>query len=161
MPWDTLWAGWRSEYVSSPDDPEGCLFCRLPDGSDRDALILDRGAESFAALNRYPYTTGHVMVAPYRHADRPTDLTAEEQAEMWRLLDRAMRAIDETMHPDGYNMGANIGRIAGAGVPGHFHLHLVPRWAGDANFMTTIGGTRVVPEDLVVTWRRIRDSLPR
>ena len=149
MPWDTIWAGWRSEYVSSPDDPDGCLFCRLPSGSDAATLIVDRGVVSFMVLNR----------SPYRHAPRPTDLTADEQTEMWKLLDRAIRAIDETMHPDGYNMGANIGRIAGAGVPGHFHLHLVPRWSGDANFMTTVGGTRVVPEDLAVTWQRISESL--
>jgi ATP adenylyltransferase len=161
MPWDTLWAGWRSEYVSAPDDPDGCLFCRLPGGSDQETLIVGRGAESFITLNRYPYTTGHVMIAPYRHAAHPTELTANEQTDIWHLLDLAWRAIDETMHPDGYNMGANLGRVAGAGVPGHFHLHLVPRWSGDANFMTTIGGTRVVPEDLAITWQRIHDSLSR
>jgi len=161
MPWDTLWAGWRSEYVSSPDDPEGCLFCRLPSGSDTETLIVERGTLSFAVLNRYPYTTGHLMIAAYRHAARPTDLTHDEQTEMWVLLDHAMHTIDEIMHPDGYNMGANIGRVAGAGVPGHFHLHLVPRWSGDANFMTTVGGTRVVPEDLEVTWRRLWESTPR
>jgi ATP adenylyltransferase len=161
MPWDMLWAGWRSEYVSSPDDQDACLFCRLPDGSDSDTLIVERGTEAFTALNRYPYTTGHVMVAPYRHVARPTDLIADEQSDMWRLLDRVTRAIDEAMAPDGYNLGANIGRVAGAGVPGHFHLHLVPRWAGDANFMTTVGETRVVPEDLDVTWGHIRRALPR
>jgi ATP adenylyltransferase len=159
MSWDTLWAGWRSEYVTSAGEPEACLFCELPEGTDVDTLILQRGDHAFSVLNRYPYTTGHVMVAAYRHADRPTDLTDDEQASLWRLLNDTMHAIDATMAPDGYNMGANIGRVAGAGVPGHFHLHLVPRWAGDANFMTTVGATRVVPEDLNVTWSRIRSAL--
>jgi len=158
MPWDMLWAGWRSEYIANAGKPDadGCLFCRLPAGADEEALILERGSFGFTMLNRYPYTTGHVMVAPFRHIERPADLNADEQAELWRLLGNAMNAIDEAMHPDGYNLGANLGRVAGAGVPGHFHLHLVPRWSGDANFMTTVGDTRVLPEDLTVTWTRLR-----
>jgi ATP adenylyltransferase len=160
MPWDMLWAGWRSEYVSSEEEPDNCLFCRLPDGPDRDSLLVERGSQAFTALNRYPYTTGHVMVAPYRHIGRPDELTVDEQRDLWLLVGHSMAAIDDSMSPDGYNVGANIGRVAGAGVPGHFHLHLVPRWSGDANFMTTVGGTRVVPEDLEVTWAHIRDSLP-
>lgn len=160
MPWDMLWAGWRSEYIVTAGEPDvdGCLFCRLPSGQDEDALILERGDLAFTVLNRYPYTTGHVMVAPYRHVGGPTDLNGDEQAEVWKLLGNATTAIDSAMHPDGYNLGANLGRVAGAGVPGHFHLHLVPRWSGDANFMTTVGGTRVLPEDLTVTWQRLRAS---
>jgi len=161
MPWDTLWAGWRSEYIASIGEPDidGCLFCRLPAGSDKDALILERGEFGFTVLNRYPYTTGHVMVAPYRHAEGPTKLEPDEQIDLWRLAGNAMKTIDATMRPDGYNLGANLGRVAGAGVPGHFHLHLVPRWSGDANFMTTVGATRVLPEDLTVTWQRLREQL--
>ncbi len=161
MSWDLLWAGWRSEYIATAGQPDldGCLFCRLPAGDDDDALIIERGDLAFTVLNRYPYTTGHLMVAPYRHAAGTTDLSGEEQSELWRLVGNATGAIDSAMQPDGYNLGANIGRVAGAGVPGHFHLHLVPRWSGDANFMTTVGTTRVVPEDLSVTWQRLRDAL--
>lgn len=157
---DTLWAGWRSTYIATAGEPDehGCLFCRLPEADDTDALILKRGTSTFVVLNRYPYTTGHIMVAPYRHVDGPIGLTDEEQAEIWELLGESITAIDGAMHPDGYNLGANLGQVAGAGVPGHFHLHLVPRWSGDANFMTTIGDTRVIPEDLHVTWRRLRDA---
>ncbi|GBD84204.1 AP-4-A phosphorylase [bacterium BMS3Abin02] len=163
MPWDMLWAGWRSEYIVTAGEPDadGCLFCRLPAGDDEETLILERGAFGFAVLNRYPYTTGHVMVAPYRHIEGPAELNADEQADLWRLLGNAMDAIDTAMHPDGYNLGANLGRVAGAGVPGHFHLHLVPRWSGDANFMTTVGDTRVLPEDLTVTWARLRAASSR
>jgi ATP adenylyltransferase len=161
---DILWAGWRSEYITSPelqDDSAACLFCRLPDHTDADGLIIERGERAFTLLNRYPYTTGHFMVAQYRHVASPGDLDAGEQAEIWGLMTRAMGALDAAMKPHGYNLGANLGRVAGAGVPGHLHLHVVPRWRGDTNFMTAVGGTRVLPEDLEVTRQRIRDALGR
>ncbi len=110
-------------------------------------------------LNRYPYSTGHVMIAPYRHAAAPADLTASEIEDVWNLLGDAQAAIEEAMSPAGFNLGANLGRVAGAGVPGHFHLHLVPRWEGDSNFMTTIGATRVIPEDLADTWANLRAAV--
>ena len=158
---DHLWAGWRSTYIERVGDPDpgGCLFCRLPDVSDAESLIIARGQTAFTVLNRYPYTTGHVMVAPYRHVPEPGDLSETEQSEVWESLATAQRAIQQTMSPDGFNLGANLGQVAGAGVPGHFHLHLVPRWAGDANFMTTVGATRVLPEDLADTWEKIRAAL--
>ncbi len=160
---DTLWAGWRSRYVRSADEQNeaGCLFCRLPGEDDAAALILERGPLAFSVLNRFPYTTGHLMVSQYRHVADLADLTAAEVAEMWRLLARARRACGEAMHPDGFNLGANLGRVAGAGVPDHLHLHLVPRWSGDTSFVTTVGETRVMPEDLNVTWRLLREALGR
>lgn len=159
---DILWAGWRSEYITSPelqDDDAACLFCHLPELPDAEGLIVERGDRAFTVLNRYPYTTGHFMVTQYRHLPSPADLDADEQAEVWRLMTRAMGALDTALGPHGYNLGANLGRVAGAGVPGHLHLHVVPRWRGDTNFMTAVGETRVLPEDLEVTWSRIRAAL--
>jgi ATP adenylyltransferase len=126
---------------------------------DAESLIVARGHTAFTVLNRYPYTTGHVMVAPFRHVAEPGDLGQPERSEMWEFLATAQRAIQQTMSPDGFNLGANLGRVAGAGVPGHFHLHLVPRWTGDANFMTTVGATRVLPEDLADTWEKLIAAL--
>jgi ATP adenylyltransferase len=158
---EMLWAGWRSDYVRSiDDDHQGpCLFCSLPGETDEEALILERGEVAYSVLNRFPYSTGHLMVSQYRHAGGLGDIDTVERAEMWSLLDRARAACEAAMRPDGFNLGANLGRAAGAGVPHHLHLHLVPRWAGDTNFMSSISGTRVQPEDLAVTWRRLRDAL--
>ena len=160
-PVDTLWAGWRSRYVRSADEwnEAGCLFCRLPDEDDAAAFILERGVLGFSVLNRFPYTTGHLMVSQYRHVADLTDLTAAEVEEIWRLMARARRACGEALKPDGFNLGANLGRVAGAGVPDHLHFHLVPRWAGDTSFVTTVGETRVIPEDLAMTWRLLREAL--
>lgn len=157
---ERLWAGWRSTYVTSLSEPPGdCLFCRLPSEPDAESLIVIRGTEAYVVLNRFPYTTGHVMVAPYRHADEPDHLTEDEVRDLWSLLGRIRQAITRAMAPAGFNLGANLGRVSGAGVPGHFHLHLVPRWEGDANFMTTIGSTRVIPEDLADTWEKLRTAV--
>lgn len=157
---DMLWAGWRSDYVRSVDDDASpCLFCRLPDGRDEEALILERGALAFSVLNRFPYSTGHLMVSQYRHVAGLGDLRGSEREEIWHLLDRGREACERAMAPNGFNLGANLGRVAGAGVPDHLHVHLVPRWAGDTNFMTTIGQTRVHPEDLLATWGRLREAL--
>ena len=160
---DTLWAGWRSGYVRSADEQNeaGCLFCRLPGEDDAAALILERGPLALGVLNRFPYTTGHLMVSQYRHVADLADLTAAEVTDMWGLLARARRACGEAMRPDGFNLGSNLGRVAGAGVPDHLHLHLVPRWSGDTSFLTTVGETRVMPEDLIVTWRLLREALAR
>lgn len=156
-----LWAGWRSRYVRSADEwnREGCLFCRLPGEDDRTALILERGVLGYSVLNRFPYTTGHLMVTQYRHVAEPADLTPEEAADLWRLLVRGRQACGAAMSPEGFNLGANLGRIAGAGVPDHLHFHLVPRWAGDTSFMTTVGEARVLPEDLAGTWESLRRAL--
>jgi ATP adenylyltransferase len=158
---DHLWAGWRSAYINAAGepDPDGCLFCRLPGQSDRKSLIVAQGKTVFTALNRYPYTTGHVMIAPLRHVDEPGAMSEAERSEVWASLAAAQRAIQRAMSPAGFNLGANLGRVAGAGVPGHFHMHLVPRWEGDANFMTAVGSTRVIPEDLADTWEKLRAAL--
>lgn len=158
---DQLWAGWRASYVKTVDDhPEApCLFCRLPDEADQAAAILERAEHAYSVLNRFPYTTGHLMVTPYRHVSDIAGLRAEERAEIWDLLIRSEHALTEAMRPTGFNMGANLGRVAGAGIPGHVHFHLVPRWSGDTNFMTATGGTRVLPESLEDTWMNLRAAL--
>jgi ATP adenylyltransferase len=158
---DILWAGWRSEYVRSADDrnQQGCLFCCLPEETDEQALILERGELAYSVLNRFPYSNGHLMVTQYRHVADSGDLTDDEAAELWRLLGRAKDACAAALSPDGFNIGANLGRLAGAGIPDHFHVHLVPRWAGDTSFMTTVGATRVVPEDIGDTFAKLRAAL--
>ncbi len=158
-----LWASWRRSYVRGvAEGPAAeCLFCRLPAMSDEEGLILERTEHAYSVLNRFPYTSGHLMVAPYRHVATPTEVDEDEQRDMWRLLARSQRATEGTLQPHGYNLGANLGRVAGAGVPGHFHLHLVPRWDGDTNFMSIVGSTRVHPEALQPTWVELREALSR
>jgi ATP adenylyltransferase len=141
---------------------EGCLFCALAAASaadDRAHFILARGRSWFVVINRYPYTTGHLMVVSNRHVEKFTDFSPEEGAEMVALLARCERAITHAYGPDGINVGANLGRSAGAGIVGHFHMHLVPRWHGDTNFMSAVGETRVVSEDLNETYERLERSL--
>jgi ATP adenylyltransferase len=140
----------------------GCLFCALAAAraeDDRANFILERGREWFVVVNRYPYTTGHVMVVVNRHLEKMSDLTADEGGEMVRLLAKCERAIARAYGPDGVNVGANLGRSAGAGIIGHFHMHLVPRWHGDTNFMSAVGETRVVSEDLKDTYDRLDRAL--
>ena len=159
---DVLWAGWRSAYMSEVQagtDEDACLFCELPSVEDADGYILERGSSTYSVLNRYPYTSGHLMVTPYRHVGAPGELTGDEQADLWRLLGRSQAAIDAVVKPHGYNLGVNQGRAGGAGVLGHFHLHVVPRWMGDANFMTATANARILPEALGDTWQRLRDAL--
>ncbi len=161
VPVEILWAGWRGEYVRSVDERnrQGCLFCCLPGEADEEALILERGELAYSVLNLFPYSNGHLMVTQYRHVADLSDLTADEAADIWRLLRRGKDACVAAMSPDGFNIGANLARVAGAGIPDHFHLHLVPRWNGDTNFMTTISATRVVPEDLADTFANLRAAL--
>lgn len=163
---DRLWAGWRSAYVSGmadADSEDGCLFCTLPTLSaidDEEALILERTASTFSVLNAFPYTPGHLMVAPLRHEGELEGLSADEAAELFAALQRAVRALKEASRPHGLNLGVNLGRVAGAGVPGHFHVHVLPRWDGDSNFMTTVAEVRVIPEDLPTTWKKLRQAWP-
>ncbi len=143
-----LWAPWRIEYIRGPK-PEGCVFCRaLEEDDDRQNLLLLRGERAFVMLNRYPYTAGHLMVLPNRHVPGIEDLTAEEAADLWRLCVRAKRALDRAFRPDGYNVGFNLGRAAGAGVEAHLHLHVVPRWVGDTNFLPVLDDVRVISQYL-------------
>src|SRR5438034_4306193 len=147
------------EYIRSAvgEHPQGCLFCdKLAAGDDEDSLILARSDLAFVILNAYPYNPGHLMVAPIRHEGELERLAQDELAAASVLLQRSVVALKETYGPDGFNLGVNLGRVAGAGVPGHLHWHVVPRWNGDTNFMPVLGETRVLPELLGETYRRLR-----
>lgn len=155
-----LWAPWRMAYIRRADEPAGCLFCRVAKGrADARDLVLARREHAMLMLNRYPYNPGHLMVAVRRHAARFTDTTAAERADLLELTALAERALAAEYRPHGVNYGLNVGRVAGAGFPGHLHLHLVPRWDGDTNFMPVVGATKVLPESLARTWRRLRDAI--
>ncbi|NNC75829.1 MAG: HIT domain-containing protein [Acidimicrobiia bacterium] len=157
-----LWAGWRSAYMSEVQqgaETEVCLFCELPSGTDEETYILARTNSAYAVLNLYPYTSGHLLITTNRHVGKPGDLAADEQQDVWSLLARTQAALEEVLDPHGYNLGVNQGRAGGAGVPGHFHLHVVPRWSGDANFMTAVANARILPEPLEDTWARLREAL--
>ncbi|GBC91003.1 AP-4-A phosphorylase [bacterium HR14] len=159
---ERLWAPWRLQYVSNAGKTagEGCIFCTKPaEQQDAENLILWRSTYCFALLNLYPYTSGHTMVAPYRHTADIADLTPDESLDLWQLMQKCVRAIQQVYKPDGFNIGFNLGRAAGAGIEGHLHLHIVPRWHGDTNFMTTIGEVRVLPESLEQTYARLKTAL--
>lgn len=182
-----LWAGWRGAYVAGtvdadragttgdypsaeavsptvlgPGQEEGCVLCRVtaPSNDDAVANVIWRGRSCTAILNAYPYTSGHLMVMPTRHVGELEDLTAQEADELWAGTRAATAALKAAYQPGGVNIGANLGRAAGAGVPGHLHLHALPRWDGDTNFMTTVAETRVLPEALSDSWARLRGAWP-
>jgi len=157
---DYIWTPWRYRYVADTSKDSRCIFCDALDaGDDARAMIILRGAKNFVILNKYPYTSGHVMVVPYAHVANLSDAEPETLAEMMQMAQRIERGLGNTYHPQGYNLGMNLGRAAGAGVTGHLHLHVLPRWAGDANFMTVVGETRVEPEELSITFQRLRKAL--
>lgn len=150
------------DYVSKSNRVTGCLFCRLKrKGDDRDRLILRRHKNAYLLLNAYPYNSGHLMVAVTRHVGKIAKLTAPERRDLWDLVALGETIVERVYHPDGFNCGINLGRAAGAGVDGHVHMHLVPRWSGDANFMTTVGDSKVLPEDLLVTYDRLYEAIAR
>jgi diadenosine tetraphosphate (Ap4A) HIT family hydrolase len=158
---ERLWAGWRAEWVGSAgaDVPDGeCLFCGLSDAPPDEALVVATRERSFAVLNAYPYTSGHLMVAPLRHESDLERLPADEAADLMAATQQATAAVKRAYAPDAVNVGMNLGRAAGAGIPGHLHVHIVPRWSGDTNFMTSIAETRVLPETLSTTLERLRDA---
>ncbi|MEO6120818.1 MAG: HIT domain-containing protein [Acidimicrobiales bacterium] len=162
MSLDRLWAGWRAAFLAEVtlDDhngDDGCILCRVL--SETGAVVW-RGERCAAILNAYPYTAGHLMVVPLRHVGELEEVNGDEAVELWATVSDAVRALKSAYRPDGLNMGANLGRAGGAGVPGHFHVHLVPRWDGDTNFMTTVAEARVVPEALPVTLQRVRSAWP-
>jgi ATP adenylyltransferase len=161
---ERLWADWRSAYVSSADsdrDRDGCVICNLVAATDdADALVLERTAETITVMNLYPYGSGHLMVAPVQHAAAFDDLDDEVNVAIARAQLRALRAIRAAYHPDGVNVGANLGKAAGAGVPGHLHVHLLPRWNGDTNFMTSIAEVRVLPEALRTGYEKLKAAWP-
>jgi ATP adenylyltransferase len=146
----SLWAPWRLEYVEHADETPGCIFCE-PD----EDLLVHRGERALVLLNRFPYSSGHVLVAPTRHTGEFGDLDAEEASEIHRLAASAIGALAQTYSPQGYNLGWNLGRLAGAGIVDHVHLHVVPRWAGDTNFMPVLADVKVLPEHLLATRERL------
>ncbi len=157
---DYLWTPWRYAYITTADtssDGGACVFCGLLAlGNDEKALIVHRAEYNFVVLNAYPYTSGHSLIVPYEHVDRLHKLPQEAAVEMMALARHLELAFLDLYHPDGVNIGMNIGKAAGAGVAGHIHMHVLPRWVADANFMTVIGETRVLPESLQTTWQRLK-----
>jgi len=163
MTLERLWAGWRGEYIATAGDPDvACVFCRILDSGEPDDAthIVWRGEKVFAILNAYPYTSGHLMVMPYRHLAELDELDADEASELWATVPRALAAVRGAFSPEGTNIGINLGRAAGAGVLGHLHVHVVPRWLGDANFMTSVAEARVLPEWLDETHAKIVKAWP-
>jgi ATP adenylyltransferase len=153
---DYLWTPWRYQYLSAAGKPDGCIFCAASrDSDDRKHLIVHRAVYNFIILNRYPYTNGHLMVVPYQHAASLGEVAEQALTEMMTLARTAEGHLRALYKPDGLNLGINIGSAAGAGIAGHLHLHALPRWSGDANFMTVVGETRVLPETLETTWERL------
>jgi ATP adenylyltransferase len=167
MTLDRLWAGWRGEYIDGVtsgqgDGPRGSVFTRILESGlpDEETHIVWRGAQTFAILNRYPYISGHLLVMPYREVGEIEELTDDERVELWDAVTACVRAIKQAYAPDGLNVGLNLGTAGGAGVPEHVHVHVMPRWDADSNFMTSVAETRVLPEALPVTWAKLRDAWP-
>jgi ATP adenylyltransferase len=158
---ERLWAPWRLEYVESADRQDGCIFCKAATSDDDEGqLVVHRGERAFVLLNKFPYASGHLLVAPYRHGLNFGDLDDAEILEVHHLGAQGLEALAATFGPEGYNLGWNIGRIAGAGIPDHGHLHVVPRWAGDTNFMPVLGDVKVIPEHLTATRAKLADAWP-
>jgi ATP adenylyltransferase len=156
---DYLWTPWRYQYITGQGKPDRCIFCAAGESTDdRGYLVVHRGTHAYVILNRYPYTSGHVMVVPYLHVATMLDLPDDALAEMMRLARDSERHLRKVYRPQGLNFGMNLGESAGAGIAGHLHLHALPRWTGDTNFMTVVGETRVLPEDLEITWERLREA---
>ena len=167
MTLDRWWAGWRHEYISAAfaqelEEGEGSLFERIlaADVGDREAYVVHRGEVVSALLNAYPYNSGHVLVMPNRAVPGLDGLTADEETDLWRTVREAVHAIEQAYRPEGVNVGLNLGRAAGAGIPEHLHVHCLPRWSGDTNFMTVVAETRVLPEPLDVTWQKLTEAWP-
>jgi ATP adenylyltransferase len=153
-----IWSPWRMKYIENHEGKEeGCVFCNAHARQDSAAnLIAYRSSHAFVILNRYPYTSGHLMVIPFKHVASLEELDPATRADMMELTSQSISVLQKIYHPQGFNMGANIGQAAGAGLPGHIHIHIVPRWGGDTNFMSTLGETRVLPEALEDTYLRVQ-----
>jgi ATP adenylyltransferase len=158
---ERLWAPWRMEYINSAREGEGgCIFCELPaEGDDEKNYILTRSDRAFVMLNKFPYNSGHLMIAPFRHVGEVEELEDDEALDLHHLLQKSLKALKEAMNPDGFNVGMNLGQVAGAGIPDHVHSHVVPRWSGDTNFMPMVAETKVLPELLQDTYSRLREQL--
>ena len=157
---DKLWAPWRVKYVTEMiGKTKGCVFCRmLKEKNDKKNLIVIRTKLSFTVLNLFPYNNGHVLILPNRHVADPGKLSEEENTDLFRLLNTTKSLLDKTLKPAGYNVGMNLGRVAGAGFPGHLHIHIVPRWKGDSNFMPVIGQTKVISQSLQMLHKKLTDQ---
>lgn len=154
---DYLWTPWRYQYIVKTGEAAECIFCEAAKSTDDKAwLVVHRGERNFVIINRFPYTSGHIMVVPYEHVATMEEASSETLMDLILLARDCERRLRTVYRPEGLNLGINIGRSAGAGIAGHLHLHMLPRWTGDTNFMTAVGETRVVPEDLDVTWSRLR-----
>ena len=157
---DKLWSPWRSQYIDSfknKNDDDECVFCEMTDADPDDLsnLVVDRGVLTFTVLNLYPYNNGHLMVVPYRHTSEFLSITDDENMEIMDKMRIAYNALKEVMHPEGFNMGLNVGRVAGAGIHEHIHFHIVPRWNGDTNFMPVLGEVKVISQDLIETKKKL------
>jgi len=157
---DRLWSPWRLEYIAAAteSDNPSCVFCAIQADTENDAknFVLHRAHFNFVVLNTYPYTSGHLLIVPYQHVSELSAAAKETTDELMDLTKRAEQAIREAYRPDGINLGMNLGKAAGAGIAGHIHVHILPRWNGDTNFMTTVANTRVLPEDLTTTFNKLR-----
>lgn len=160
---ERIWAPWRMTYLTSMGREEGCVFCRVRDaiGQDRELLVLERGEHSLIMLNRYPYTCGHMMVVAARHTAELDGLADSELLDLMRGVRRARALLREVAHPDGFNIGVNLGKAGGAAIEEHLHIHVVPRWNGDTNFMATCGDVRVIPDGLLESYDRLHEALGR
>ncbi len=157
---DYLWTPWRYQYIKDANRSSSCVFCDIAaSNDDQHHLVVHRAQSNFVVLNRFPYTSGHAMVIPYRHVATLEEAPPEALAEMMTLTRRLEGVLRKTYRPSGVNIGMNIGEAAGAGVAGHIHMHVLPRWVADSNFMTVVGETRVLPEELAQTWARLRNAL--
>jgi len=157
---DYLWTPWRYAYVTTAEKTFGCIFCDLLHaGNDEQSRIVHRGQHCSIVLNTFPYTSGHVMIVPYDHVDELCKLSVEAAHEMMALSQRMETVLRQLYSPSGINLGMNIGQAAGAGVAGHIHMHVLPRWLADSNFMTVVGETRILPESLEITYQRIKSAL--
>lgn len=156
---ENLWSPWRMKYVTDAGKPGECIFCSaVVESDDTTNLVVHRGNAAYVILNRYPYTSGHLMIVPNEHVPSIENLTPEVRAEMMELVNDALGVLRVVYNPHGFNVGINMGEAAGAGIAEHAHIHIVPRWAGDTSFISTVGETRVIPEELGVTWQRIRGA---
>ncbi len=160
---ERLWAPWRMAYVkkAARREYEGCIFCEALKKSDEEALIVYRGRLSYIIMNTYPYNPGHLMVVPNRHVASLEDLGREELLELMLLVNASLKGLREAVSPHGFNIGVNLGQVAGAGIEDHVHIHIVPRWSGDTNFMPVIGNTKVIPQALQETYKVIKDPIAR
>lgn len=157
---DRLWSPWRYQYVTNASPRAECIFCEKPKGADEDELIVFRGRRNYVLLNLYPYNSGHLLIACYEHVATLSECGEETAAEMMTLTRQAEATLRRVYQPQGINLGMNLGESAGAGVAAHIHMHVLPRWRGDTSFLTTVSETRVLPEDLTVTWNRLREAWP-